>query len=216
MVVVKYREAGYCSDMIISEYKLDFVVARLIERLESTRRTYSAPMQAEMESSFQRISAEHLNAVIGEFREMAMADHPDAHAEFLRREVMNTFLPRYLPMAMAANNIEKKGFGLGPLATPIGRIVIGFLAILLCILLPKLKLLWLFYPALPFLLSAPFLPDILRLISSRKYQKGLQNIVQDMATIQERFGDYVPTELLKADHEDVQDLVPSEIKKERV
>lgn len=188
--------------MIISEYKLDFVVARLIERLESTRPTFDASMQQEMKESFSRIASEHLDAVIGEFREMGMTDHPDAHAAFLRQEVMQTFLPRYTPMALAANQSEKSGFGLGPLATPIGRIVIGFVAIVLCVLLPRLKLLWLFYPALPFLLVSPFVPDIFRLIYTRRYRRRLQSVVQDMSTIQERFADYVPPELMQAMKED--------------
>ena len=182
--------------MIISEYKLDFVVARLIERLESTRRSFKNVAEQEMAVAFERIANEHLDAAIGEFREMGMADHPDAHAAFLRREVMNTFLPRYLPMAYDANRAERRGFGLGPLSTPVGRIAIGFIAIFFCILLPKLKLLALFYPALPFLLMSPFMPDVLRWFFMSKYRRSLKGVIGDMTTIQERIEDYVPKEQL--------------------
>lgn len=202
--------------MIISEYKLDFVVARLIERLESTRPTFDASMHQEMQESFSRIASEHLDAVIGEFREMGMADHPDIHADFLRQEVMHTFLPRYTPMALAANQSEKNGFGIGPLSTPVGRIVIGFMAIFTCVLLPKLKLLWLFYPALPFLLVSPFVPDILRLIYTRRYRRKLQNVVQDMSTIQERFADYVPPESMQAMRDDADAASSHPTTRERV
>lgn len=180
--------------MIISEYKLDFVVARLIERLEGTRRSFKSAGDQEMSAAFERIATEHLDAVIGEFREMGMADHPDAHAAFLRREVMDTFLPRYVPMASEANRAERRGFGLGPLSTPVGRIAIGFLAIFFCILLPKLKLLALFYPALPFLLISPFMPDVLRWFFMSKYRRSLRSVIDDMTTIQDRVEDYLPKE----------------------
>ena len=166
--------------MIISEYK-QICGGTLIERLEGTRRSFKSVGDQEMSAAFERIATEHLDAVIGEFREMGMADHPDAHAAFLCREVMDTFFPGMFQWHPRGEPSGAAWICLGPLSTPVGRIAIGFMAIFFCILLPKLKLLALFYPALPFLLISPFMPDVLRwfLCYRRSYE-----VIDDMTTIQ--------------------------------
>jgi len=185
--------------MIPSEYKLDFVVARLIERLEGTRRSFGPADQEEAEIAFSRIAGEHITAALGEFREVALADDPELHASFIEREVMKTFLPRYLPVALEANRLEASGYGLRLFAGPLGRIVIGFLSLMLLILMPRFKMLWLFYPSLPILLTAPFFPDLWGWLNRRKYRRILQEIVADMMTIQSRNDDYEPVSRLRTE-----------------
>ena len=190
--------------MIPSEYKLDFIVARLIERLEGTRRSFGPRESAEAHTAFERISKEYVAVAMGEFREVALDEQPDLHVIFVEREVQETFLPRYTRLAVQANATESKTL----LGGPVGRLFIGILSLALLILLPRMNMTWLFYPSVPFLLTAPFFPDVVRWLYRRKHRTGLEAIVQDMGTIQSRNNDYEPVSRLRTE-EHAEVAVPS-------
>ena len=185
--------------MIPSEYKLDFIVARLIERLEGTRRSYRHENPEGAESAFARIADEHLEAALGEYREVAMSDHPELHETFIRREVKETFLPRYTRLALEANASEANGFGLGAMGGILGRLLFGLLALGCLLILPKTGFIKTFLGLLPFVLALPFLPDLLRFLFQRKHRRELTEIVADMNLIQERIEDYEPVSRLSTE-----------------
>jgi hypothetical protein len=198
--------------MIPSEYKLPFVVARLIERLEGTRRSFGGDEDDKAAEAFARISEEHLEAAMGEFREVALANGPDAHVDFVQTELRTTFLPRYTRLALKANVAEASGHGLGVMGGVFGRVCFGLLVVLMLWIgarLPVLK--WIPVPylsayLLPFLLAIPFLPDILGWLHRRKHRAALTAIVADMDLIQERSEDYEPVSRLSI--EDIDEAEP--------
>ena len=187
--------------MVSTEYRLEQVVARLIERLDGTRRSYDDP--AEMARDFARIALDHVNSAIGEFREVGLDEHPDEHAAFLTREVIDTFLPRYLKIAVEMNVAEKTGFGMGKLAKPVGRMGL-VAATLMSLWFLELRFIHLpvVWPVMLVTLSLPFWPDIAGFLSRRRYMAELQLVLQDMAKIQEQAAAYEKPERLRVDDDD--------------
>ena len=176
--------------MIPTDYRFEQVVVRLIERLEATRPTYAGSPEKQG-AEFRRITSEHVEAAIAEFKDVAFSAEPEAHAKFLRREALETFLPRYSRMATEMTAVEESHFGLGPIAGPIGRlalvgVMLGFLYFLMRFVHSPMGL-----PLMFFGMSLPFWPDIISGLSRRKYNKTLQALVDDMERIQEQQGAYV-------------------------
>jgi hypothetical protein len=176
-------------------YRLEQVVVRLIERLEGARRSHADPAKASAE--FERIAADHVEAAIGEFGEVAL-EEPGPHADFLRREVLGTFLPRYTAQATQMTATESAGYGLGRVADPLGRLVL--IAVAFGLLYLDLRFLFEVRAAWPFigvLAMLPFSPDFLAMFHRRRYRTELQSIVDDMARIQSNSNAYIPAERLR-------------------
>lgn len=177
--------------MIPSEYRLETVVARLAERLDGARRSFDD--EAALEAAFARITDEQLTAAIAEWRALGWNDDPEAHARFLRTEVTGTFLPRYQRAAMAMNRTEADGYGLGAAASPLGRV--GLTAVALLVLwfallrFAELPVVW---PLILLDLALPFLPDVARTLAVRRYRGALEEAIDDMARIQEQALAYAP------------------------
>ena len=178
--------------MITAEYKLDYVVARLIERLEGTRRTFKPDGLDDLQKHFTQIARDYVSTAMNEFREVGLSEQADLHVAFIEREVMQTFLPRYVRLANDANRNESSQYGLRWFGGLAGRLALGGISLASLVLMPRLRLQGMFYPALPVLLMLPFLPDITRWFYERRHRNALQQIVNDMSVIQESQTDYEP------------------------
>jgi len=194
--------------MVPSDYRLEKVCARLIDRLESARPTYAGfPERAAI--AFNRIAAEQVEAAIREYREVGMADRPEEQATLLRREVLSTFLPRYTRLAVQMTAREESAFGMGVFAEPVGRVVLAVVALFFlffCWRLARLPLLW---PVLVGLLALPFASDVVRWMYQSWYGRRLEAVLRDMARIQEQAGTYLtPSELAPDRGGKVLHLVP--------
>lgn len=170
--------------MVPSDYRLDYVTARLIERLEGARPSYAGQPEAAMEA-FTRVATQHVEAAIAEYQELALQD-PAPQAAILRQEVLQTFLPRYHRVAVAFNQAEEGGFGFGPLAQPAGRLALGAASLFALVWLMRLSHLPLVWPLILLDLSLVFWPDIAAWLQRRHHLQNLHAIVHDMGRIQDQ------------------------------
>lgn len=169
--------------MIPTDHRLDAVVARLIERLEATRPSWDA---GSAEQAARRVAEEHLGATMAEVRELGLTQRPDRHERFLRREVLETFLPRYLRLAAEMQRLEATHFGFGALAEPRGRLLLGGASLLGLVLLVRFAYLPLVWMLIVAVLSVAFWPDVARQLGHRRYERELRAILHDMHRIQEQ------------------------------
>ena len=178
--------------MVPTDYRLDHVVARLIERLEGSRPTFTGQPDKAM-AAFERTTREHVEAAIEEFVEVSMVDAPAPHAAFLRREVNETFLPRYHRLALQMGEKESGGYGFGAAYEPVGRM--GMFAVSLFVLwfvLLKMIYLPVVWPLVLLDLSFATWPSIAAWLVQRRYRAQLMTIVSDMSRIQEQHSAYLP------------------------
>ncbi|HHO51114.1 MAG TPA: hypothetical protein ENK18_09655 [Deltaproteobacteria bacterium] len=175
--------------MVPSDYRLDHVTARLIERLEGARRTFGDDERA-ARAAFEETASAHIEAVIAEYRALAF-EEPSAHAAFLEREVLQTALPRYVRLAVQMNRAEAEGFGFGWLAEPLGRFALVGVAAVGLLLMVRLAAAPLMWPLLLFDLSLPLWPSIGAWLGGRRYTNQVVQIVDDMARIQDSEGLYL-------------------------
>ena len=175
--------------MTPTDHRLDHVAARLLERLEGSRRSWVEP--GVLSSEVTRVAREHLAPVQAEIRELAAGTEGAAQADFLERELLHTVLPRYVEIARAQTALERRGYGLGPLAHPIGRVVAGVGALLVTWLV-LLRFLYLpeIWPLVPLVFSIPVWPDVAARLARRQLARDLQALVDDAARIQEQADPY--------------------------
>lgn len=169
--------------MIPTDYRLDRVTARLIERLEGSRPTHGDDPERAA-AAFRTAAEEHVAAAIAEYREVAVED-PRAHAEFLRREILDTALPRYHRLAVERTRAERGGFGFGRLADPIGRIGLVVAAVLGLVVLERFIGSPYTWPLVVLDLSVPLWPSIAQWLTTARYRRELEAVVADMARIQD-------------------------------
>jgi hypothetical protein len=174
--------------MIPTDYQLDSVAARLVERLEGSRRGWT---DAVLDAQVHRVAEEHITSAIADFR--SVLPSADAHAAFLRREIFATVVPRYIEMARQFNRSERSNYGFRKLGEPIGRLAVGA-AGLVFLWLVVLRFLWNpeVWPLIPLVLSLPVWPDIAGLLFRRKATAQLQALVDDMAKVQAQASAYAP------------------------
>lgn len=177
--------------MIPSEYRLEKVAARLVERLESTRRTYAGDPDGAA-AAFARIADEVVTYVIAEYQADGFVDAPKRHARFLRQEIRETFLPRYTRAAVAMTAREEGGYGLGPLYGVAGRVVVVLGVLLITALLLRMPgpLAARFGLMLP-LVFGVFVPDVVAWLARRRHRSGLVDMLQDLKRIQDHERDYL-------------------------
>lgn len=179
--------------MIPSAYRLDEVVARLIERLEAARPSYVDAESAQV--AFRRAAEEHVQAAVDEYRSLLPGDRAvDRQAELLRREVIETFLPRYGRLAAARGAVEDDHHGFGPLGTGPGRMVLVGLALFLVYALGRYAGSPWAWPGLVAVLSLPLWPDVAAWAGRRSHLRALQAVVDDMQRIQEQATAYAPAD----------------------
>lgn len=170
--------------MVPTDYRLDRVCARIIDRLEGARRSYSGKPHRAL-AAFEQIAHHEVEAAIREFREVAMQDHPETQARLLRREVLRTFLPRYTQLANEMNEREEDRFGFGLWGEPAGRVVLAVVAlftVFFCMRAMRAPVLW---PLLLATLALPFIADIGAWLQTGRYRRRLEAMLDDMARIQE-------------------------------
>lgn len=169
--------------MIPADYRLEHVAAGLIERLDGARRSYEQPERAL--EAFHRAAEAHADGAVAEWRALGFADDPEPHAAFLRRELVETVLPRFHRVAMAMNAAEASGYGLGRWASPVGRLGLLMVALtVFWVVLRRFLYLPIEWPLVIATLSLPLLPDVLGLLEQRRYRRELEELVQDVARIQ--------------------------------
>jgi hypothetical protein len=178
--------------MVPSEYRLEKVASRIADRLEASRRSYEGePDRAA--AAFREVAAAMVEDVIAELRLDGFTDDPDRHAGFLRREVLETFLPRYTRLATRQTESEARGFGLGVLQGPVGRVVL-FLGILLvaALMMRAAGPFYLKFSLLVPLIGTVFLPDVVAAVGRVRHRRALDEALEDMRLLQERALDYTP------------------------
>jgi len=182
--------------MVPTDYRLDQVAARLIERLEGTRPTFRGAPER-LGEQVRSIASDQVEAAIAEFSALGTIDEPERHAAFLRKEILQTMVPRYVRLAAEMNDRHDRGWGFGAMAGPVGRLVLVVVALLvLWLVLLKLIYLPVVWPLILVNLSLPFWPDIAAALFKFSHQKQLQEMVDDMTTIQEQAAVYMPAERL--------------------
>jgi hypothetical protein len=174
--------------MIPSDFRLDSVCVHLVERLEGARRSYfDRPDEAP--EAFRRIAEELVvsaAAEAGEYVESA------TYPALLRREVLETFLPRYTSLALEHNALERTRFGAWRNGDPLARIATTGVAVLAAALFSR------FVPSVidvvPWLgvLVVALLPELRAAWYRLRYQRDLQTVVDDMARIHENLEIYQP------------------------
>ena len=185
--------------MVPSDYRLDSVAIKLVERLEGSRRTFVGRSD-EAREEFRRIALEHAEAAITEYESVALADDAGAHADFLRRELVETLVPRFHRVAIEMNAMEERGFGMGPLARPMGRLGLGAGTLLLLAMVLKFSL-WnpVMWPLMMLILAIPFVPDIVSALYRRRYKQSCVSIIEDLGRIQEQASAYLTADQLNLD-----------------
>lgn len=184
--------------MIPEPFRLEFVARGLIERMDGARRSFATRQQ--LEEGLRRVAADQVDSVILSWREIPFAPAGPAQGAFVRREVLDTVLPRFVDAAWAMNEAERTGFGMGKWATPAGRVgLVGLSLVVAWFGLLRLEALPVMWPITAIDLAVPFLPDILAALSRRRYEADLRAILVDMARIQDHAQPAVPGEALAAD-----------------
>jgi len=166
--------------MTAPSYRLDTLALNLIERLEGARRTWATEPDA-ARSELTRIAREQLVRMLAEHDELM--DTP-GWSDTARRELLETFLPRYLRLAVDHNALEERGYNAWRRGDPVARVVGGVAAISAAMVLARLIHHPMALVPFAFALCVPFLPDIRRLHFRRRYRIALQEVVDDMARIQ--------------------------------
>ena len=178
--------------MTVSSYRLDTVAVHLIERLEGTRRSYVGRPD-EARAAFARICDEELDQIVREHDEIM--GQPGVGA-VLMREVRETFLPRYARLAQDQNALEDAGYKAWRGGDPIARFVTTLVALLVTMGMVRLV----HHPVALVCFAAvalvPFLPELRRWYYRRQYASLLQEVVDDMARIQDRMDAYGPAAVL--------------------
>ena len=177
--------------MTVSSYRLDTVALHLIDRLEGARPTYvGRPDDAA--AAFARITTDELDRIVAEHD--AVMGEPGVGAR-LRREVLETFLPRYTRLAQDHTALEDAGYRAWRRGDPVARAVTTIAALLVTAGVVRLV----HHPVALVCFAAavlvPFLPELRRWYYRRQYASLLQETVDDMARIQGRLDAYAPTEL---------------------
>lgn len=185
--------------MVPTDYRLDSVVERLIQRLEGARPTHTDPATAR--AAFEATAATHVEAAIAEWRAVAPED-PEAHAAFLRREVLQTALPRYHRLATRMTAAEQRGYGLGPLAGPLGTPALLFVAVaVFALILRRFLGFWEVWPLVVLDLSLPAWPLLAAWLHVRRYRAELGALVEDMERIQDAERTFLSGDALRAAQE---------------
>ncbi len=181
--------------MIPTEFRLEHVAAGLVERLDGARRSFDD--EDALRAGFRRITAEHLDSVLRADSDLRFVPGHEQHEAFLRREVVDTLLPRVCRDAHAMNVAERAGFGFGPLAAPMGRLVL-VLAGMFGVYLMMRGLarvpggVWISLLAL----GIPFLPDLSARFAVRRYSQSLAQTLEDLGRIQDQVAEHLPDGLL--------------------
>lgn len=166
--------------MSTGSYSLPGVTAAVVERLEGARRTWLTEPDNAREG-LGRIAAEHVERVIAEHDELLGDDGTGA---VLRREVLETMLPRYLRLALDHNELEHIGYKSWRKGDPVARIAATAFALTLAYGVTRLVHSPVALALFGLALLVPFVPELRASWHRRRYQGELQSLVDDMVRIQ--------------------------------
>ena len=176
-------------------YRLDTVAASLVARIEGARRTWVGDPAA-AEAGMQRIAEETLDRVIAEHDEIMAGSQ---WGGMLRREMMETFLPRYTRLAVAHNELEAAGYGAWRGGDPLARVMATGAMLLVAMTAARL----LHHPLTILLfimaLLVPILPEFRAFYHRRQYGRDVQQAVDDMGRIQEELDRFADDDILTDD-----------------
>jgi hypothetical protein len=178
--------------MPATPYRLDTVAASLVERLEGARRTWVGQPTAAAEG-MTRIASETLDLVIAEHDRIMPGSR---WGPMLRRELMETFLPRYIRLAVAHNAQEADGYGAWRGGDPLARVAATGGALMGAIILERLLHHPLTLLLFIFALFVPVLPELRAWYHRSRYSGALQDAVDDMGRIQEELDRFTDDEIL--------------------
>jgi hypothetical protein len=130
-------------------------------------------------AEFRRVCIEHLDAATHE-------DTDEKHVTFLRREVLETFLPRYARLANRQNDLEDRGFGFGVAAEPVGRALALAGALFALFFMLRLLANPMAWPLVAMVASFPFWPDVAAYMYRSQFTSKLEQLVADMERIDEQ------------------------------
>lgn len=172
--------------MIPREFRLDAVAARLAAKLDGVRRSHDDASQRH--ADFIARTDAHLDAVAVRYRELASDLHVDAdperHIAFLRHELPGTFLPRFERAVEAIAAEERDGYGIGSLARPVGRLVLGAAGLVAAWFTIRFLHTPVTIPVAMALLALPGLPEVLRWFALRRYRADVEDLLGDLRRLQ--------------------------------
>ena len=175
------RPGCYLPGMAPPSYRLDTVCANLIERLEGARPTWIGDA-AGAEAGFRRIADEQVEALLAEHDELMAGSSWGA---LLRREVLETFLPRYTRLAVDHNQDEGAGYHAWRRGDPVARVIATLVALFMAAGVYRFSHHPLSLVVFAVALLVPFVPEIRRTWYRRQYRSLLQEVVDDMGRIQD-------------------------------
>ena len=170
--------------MVISSYRLETIAAHLIEQLEGRRRAYADRPEA-LDDAARRVVDEALDTIEGEYGEVMGGDLAP-----VRREIHESFLPRYSALARDHNALERRGYHAWRKGDPIARVVGFVLALVLASVFTRVVHSPVALVGYAAALMVPFTPELRAMFYRRRYQAELQSLVDDMARIQKQLGAY--------------------------
>jgi hypothetical protein len=183
--------------MVPADYRLDTVTARLIERLEAARPTFGTDSEAAL-AAFRTAAEAYVTNAMTEFADLVPDEDPEEHSAFVRKEILETALPRFHRLAMEHSAAAATNFGFGPLGEPAGRIGLFAVALfMLVVVLPRLLEFPVAWPLLFLDVTLPFWPTIAAWLAHRRYTAKLQELVADMGKIQDSERTYASASVLR-------------------
>jgi hypothetical protein len=174
--------------MTASSYRLDTVAAHLVERLEGARPSYQ-DRPDDAVAAFARIADLELDRIVAEHDEII---GEQGVGDLLRREIHETFLPRYLRLAHDQNLLEVAGYRAWRGGDPIARAVTTVMSLLVALTVVRVVHHPVMMLAFVAVALVPFLPELRRWYYRRQYARFLQEAVDDMGRIQDRMDVYGP------------------------
>lgn len=167
-------------DMAPSSFRLDTLAANLIERLEPVRRAHlDAPDAAR--ASIEKTTREIAENVARECREV-LGD--EAQARRIEAEAIETFLPRYVRLAVEQNKVERRE-AITPQNLILQRLFPLFFGMfasrVMMVLVPgPWEIAFYMVPLL-----ALFWPEWLGAVARRRYRTELQELADDLGQLQD-------------------------------
>jgi len=159
------------------QYQLDELTGHLVALLER-RRAAVEQWNDEAEASLLEEARRALDEAGLQFKEVA---DDEAYWRRTTEQLMTVAMPRYLVVAKAEHELERKKYGvwrggdlLSRLAYAVGGLLVGVLIIRTA--LPD----WLEPIPLAFFIGGPLLPDLQVWLATRRYRKQLRSLVDDM------------------------------------
>jgi hypothetical protein len=160
-----------------SQYQLSELTAHVVSLLERRRAAFEQWTGAD-EASLVEEARDALLEAGQQFRELA--DDP-AFWQRVTEQVMTVALPRYLKLARAQHDLERRGYDLWRGGDLLSRALyaVGGLAFGILVLRTALPD-WLEPLPLAFFVGGPLLPDAQVWLAKRRYRKQLDALVTDM------------------------------------